>query len=134
MSFIRLKCNILKTKTKVDKEIYRFRKYFYIIPLDYSEDLDNEYIYLGVIRKYNLDNLDMYCLEDYLYEDIKIGEFTILKDYILISNKTDEYKDKTGYYCNLSNYCLKGNTLLVNNVDKLFKELIDFVEEDCNEL
>lgn len=132
MSFVRLKCNILKTKTKVNKEIYRFRKYFYIIPLDYSEDVDSEYNYLGVIRKYDLDILDMNCLENYLYEDIKIGEFTILKDYILISNKSDEYKDKTGYYCNLSDYCLKGNTLLVNDINKLFKELIDFVEGDYN--
>ena len=132
MSFIRVECKILKNKTKVNKEIYRFRKYFYIIPLDYSEDVDNEYNYLGVIRKYDLDILDMKCLEDYLYEDIKIGEFELLKDYILISNKTDEYRDKTGYYCNLSDYHLKGETLLVNNIDKLFKELIDFVEEDYN--
>lgn len=130
MSFVRLKCKILKTKTKVNKEIYRFRKYFYIIPLDYSEDVDNEYTYLGVIHKYNLDILDMKYLEDYLYEDIKIGEFKLLKGYILISNKPDKYKDKAGYYCNLSDYCLKGNTLWVNNIDKLFKELINFVEED----
>ena len=132
MSFIRVECKILKTKTKVNKEIYRFRKYFYIIPLDYSEDVDNEYNYLGVIRKYDLDILDMKCLEDYLYEDIKIGEFELLKDYILISNKTDEYRDKIGYYCDLCDYCLKGETLLVNNIDKLFKELIDFVEEGYN--
>ena len=132
MSFIRVECKILKTKTKVNKEIFRVRKYFYIIPLNYSEGVNNKYNYLGVIRKYDLNILDMKCLEDYLYEDIKIGEFTILKDYILISNKLDEYKDKIGYYCNLSDYHLKGETLLVNNIDKLFKELIDFVEEDYN--
>ena len=132
MSFVRLKCNILKTKTKIDKEIYRFRKYFYIIPLNYSEDIDNEYTYLGFIRKYSLNYLDSIDLEDYLFEYIKIKDFIILEDYILISDKSDEYKDKIGYYCNLSDYCLKGNTLLVNNIDKLFKELIDFVEEDYN--